>query len=114
MFGDSLSIFDGRNLQSQQIKNLDKTSNGFKKGTISSTGEYMTVQFLTDDLGTDNGFRAFFKYIPIEPNCTNWLKKTEQLLKSPDYPTINCSWVITAGTNSKIVINFETFQVKCI
>ena len=75
----------------------------------------MLVQFLTDDEVVFEGFRAYFHYIPIEPNCANWLNMTAQLLKSPDYPTIDCSWVITApSTDSTINIQFENFEVKCI
>ena len=83
--------------------------------TISSSGKDMLVQFLTNDYDVYEGFRAYFHYIPIEPNCENWLNLTTQLLKSPDYPTIDCCWVITApSTDSTIIINFETFEVKCI
>ena len=75
----------------------------------------MLVQFLTDDEVVWYGFRAYFHYMYIEPNCANWLNMTAQRLKSPDYPTIDCSWVITAPSiDSTIVINFETFEVKCI
>ena len=75
----------------------------------------MLLQFLTDDYDVWEGFRAYFHYMPIEPNCANWLNMTAQLLKSPDYPTIDCSWVITApSTDSTIFIQFETFEVKCI
>ena len=75
----------------------------------------MLVQFLTDDYGVWQGFRAYFHYIPIEPNCENWLNLTALLLKSPEYPTIDCSWVITAPTiDSTIIIHFETFKVKCL
>ena len=74
----------------------------------------MLVQFLTDDQIVWAGFRAYFHYIPIEPNCANWLNLTTQLLKSPNYPTFNCSWVITAPSiNNNIVIHFENFEVKC-
>ena len=73
----------------------------------------MLVQFVTDDQFVWDGFRANFQYIPIEPNCANWLNMTAQILKSPDYPKINCSWVITAPLiNNDIVIDFETFEVK--
>ena len=70
----------------------------------------MLVQFLTDGfLGVGEGFKAFFHYIPIEPNCANWLNMTAQLLKSPDR---NCSWVITApSTSITITVHFETFEV---
>ena len=75
----------------------------------------MLVQFLTDDIAVQRGFLAYFHYIPIEPNCVNWLNMTAQVLKSPDYPTINCSWVITApSTDSYIVIHFENFEVQYI
>ena len=73
----------------------------------------MLVQFLTDDEYVQRGFRAYFHYIPIEPNCANWLNMTAQLLKSPDYPTIDCSWVITAPSiGGTIIIEFEIFEVK--
>ena len=75
----------------------------------------MLIQFLTDDEYVSHGFRAYFHYMAIEPNCANWLNMTAQLLKSPDYPTIDCSWVITAPSiDSTIIIHFETFEVKCV
>ena len=110
--GDYLSFFDGKDLQSQKIQIFDKNFN-FKKMTISSTGEDMLVQFLTDDNLVWRGFIAYFHYVPIEPNCENWLDRTAQLFKSPDYPTIDCSWVITASkSSSTISIQFHTFEVK--
>ena len=75
----------------------------------------MLVQFLTDDKHTSYGFRASFHYIPIDQNCNNWLDSTAIFLKSPDYPTISCSWVISAPSiSSNCTINFETFEVKYI
>ena len=83
--------------------------------TISSTENDMLVQFTTDDYALNKGFKAYFHYIPIDSNCANWLNITAQLLKSPDYSTIDCSWVITAPTtDSTIIIHFEIFEVKCI
>ena len=72
----------------------------------------MFVQFLTDDYAVMKGFRAYFHYVPIEPNCKNWLNMNAQLLESPNYPTIDCSWVITAlSTDSTIIMHFENFEV---
>ena len=86
------------------------------KRTISSTGKDMLVQFLTDDSFTRRGFSASFNYVPIEPDCANWLNLTAQLLKSPDYPTVlYCSWVITGSSiNDRVGINFETLEVNYI
>ena len=112
--GDYLSFFDGKYLQSQQIQKLDRNFN-LKKMTISSSVKDMLVQFSTDDDQVYLGFKAYFHYIPIDSNCANWLNITAQLLKSPDYSTIDCSWVITApSTDSTIIIHFEIFEVKCI
>ena len=73
----------------------------------------MLVQFLTDEKDTSFGFKLTFNYMPIEPNCGNWLDMTAQILKSPDNPTINCSWVIIASSiSSNCTINFETFEVN--
>ena len=75
----------------------------------------MLVQFVTDYQQSQRGFSASFNYIPIEPNCVNWLNMTAQVLKTPDYPTIDCSWVITAPSpDSYIVIHFENFEVQYI
>ena len=83
--------------------------------TISSTGKDMLVQFLTDDAYVSDGFRVYFHYIPIETNCVNWLNMKTQMLKSPDYPTIDCNWVITAPKiDSSININFNSFEVNLI
>ena len=81
--------------------------------TISSSVKDMLVQFSTDDDQVYLGFKAYFHYIPIDSNCANWLNISAQLLKSPDYPTIDCSWVITAPSiSSSITIDFEIFEVK--
>ena len=91
---------------------LDKNSN-FKGTTISSTGNYMLVQFTTNNQIGWNGFQAYFEYIPTKPKCEHWFNSTTQILKSPDHQTINCSWVITAPSiDSTIIINFETFEVN--
>ena len=112
--GAYLSIFDGKNLQSQQIKKLDRSYNQVEnKLTISSSGKDMLVEFLTDYKYAQIGFKASIHYIPIDPHCQNWLNMTTQILKSPEHPTKDCSWVITASsTDSTIVINIETSEVK--
>ena len=80
--------------------------------TISSSGKDMLVQFLSDDELVLKGFRAYFHYVTIKSNCENWLDRTAHLLKSPDYPTIDCTWVITAPSiDSTIIIEFASFEV---
>ena len=70
----------------------------------------MLVQFLTDGENTFSGFNTSFYFNSINKNCTDWLTSDE--LTSPNYPKMNCSWVITASIGSTIHIEFETFEVK--
>ena len=75
----------------------------------------MMVQFVTDHemLGYGGyGFSAKIHFTPINPICKDWLNITSGFLTSPNYPTIDCSLVITASMSSTISIQFHTFEVK--
>ena len=72
----------------------------------------MTIQFITDDMDVNLGFRAYFNRIPIDPNCSEWLNTTSLLLASPKYPNKYCTWIITASVGSTMSINFQVFEVK--
>ena len=72
----------------------------------------MLVQFVTDHEGTWFGFSARIHHTPINPICKDWLNITSGYLTSPEYPTQECSWVITASMGSTISIQFDTSEVK--
>ena len=82
--------------------------------TISSTGSHMLVNFVTDNDISHNGFSAKIHHITINPICKDWLNTTTRFLASPDYPTMDCSWVITASMGSTISIQFQEVEVKKI
>ena len=74
----------------------------------------MLAQFVTDHEWTDNGFSAKIHYTPINPTCKDWLNINSGYLTSPEYPTLDCSWVITASMGSTISISFHIFEVKSL
>ena len=80
--------------------------------SISSSGSHMLVQFVTDHHWSVDGFSAKINYTPINPICMDWLNITSGYLTSPEYPTLDCSWVITVSLSSTISIQFHTFEVK--
>ena len=82
----------------------------YQQKTVSSTGNEMLVEFVTDQELTNQGFHAKFHYVPINPDCKSWLGS--QYLISPDYPIIDCNWVISAPMGSTISIQLHTFEVK--
>ena len=72
----------------------------------------MLVQFVTDHETSIEGFSAKIHYRPINPICKDWLNINSGYLNSPEYPTQDCSWVITVSKSSTISIQFHTFEVK--
>ena len=111
---DYLSIYDGSDLQSSPISKLDGVDERFNnnKKSFSSSGYHMLVQFVTDNDYSYFGFSAKIYYTLINPICKDWLNITSGFLTSPSYPTIDCSWVITASMGSTISILFHIFEVK--
>ena len=113
--GEYLSIYDGQNLQSSKIFELDYNFGNMKKKTVSSTGKYMTVQFSTDEEDAWNlmAFKAFYNYISINSTCNHWFNTSSLYLMSPIVDSaINCSWVITANSiSSTISIQIEILEV---
>ena len=73
----------------------------------------MSVQFQSDDMQVWYGFGAYFNQMPISnANCADWLNMNTLTLTTPDYPTINCKWIITTSMESTISINFHGFEVR--
>ena len=48
----------------------------------------------------------------IDQNCDDWLNLAALTLKTPEYPTINCNWIITTDRESTISISFHEFEVR--
>ena len=95
--GDYFVIYDGEDITSAQLQKLDYSfdyllrkdltptqllkldeddlidDKVYQRKTISGTGKYMTIQFITDDYEVWTGFRAYFNRIPIDQNCSAWL-----------------------------------------
>ena len=67
----------------------------------------MVVQFVTDQAWTVYGFLAKIHQVPINPTCRDQLNIASGILESQAYPTMDCSWVITAPIGSTISIQFQ-------
>ena len=87
-------------------------SSGMHKKSYSSSGPQMLVQLVTDHEWANPGFSAKIHYTPINQICKDWLNITSRYLNSSEYPTQDCSWVITSAMSSTISIQFLNFEVK--
>ena len=74
----------------------------------------MWIKFNSDGLISADGFSINFYYTPIDTICKDWLNMTSGYLTSPDFPTIDCNWVITASMGSTIIIQFQMLEVHNI
>ena len=78
--------------------------------SISSSGKTMLIVFKnTYVLET---FTGSIKYKKINPDCHSWIDNN--MLMSPNYPNINCSWLITGKVGSYIKLDFIFIEVKTI
>ena len=111
--GDYLIIYDGPDLQSPPIAKLDQNFDSIQniEKSISSTGTYMLVQFITDHEFTLYGFAAKIHHKTSNLICMAGMNITSGLLNSPNPSTVDCSWVITASLGSTISIQFHVFEV---
>ena len=84
----------------------------YASASIASNSNKMLVNFVTNKDFTAEGFKAKFSYIPIDESCNLWFDGSSGYLTSPEFPTTNCSWVITSSSmTTTISIHFEKFEV---
>ena len=66
--------------------------------------------YMTDIYQYTIEFVASINYYKNNPDCQTWLKS--DILLSPKYPNINCSWIVTKKSTSYITLDFIFIEVK--
>ena len=78
--------------------------------SISSLGKSIFIDFKKHDKYGTVEFLAFIKYNKINPDCQSWLN--DDILMTPNYANINCSWIITRKFGTYITLEFSFIVVK--
>ena len=65
----------------------------------------MMIHFTTDCCFTGDGWLAYYEYVPFDQQCTDWFDIATFSITSPDFPVIDCSWVILAPQLSRITVS---------
>ena len=107
---DRILVHDGPNDQSMLIGEIFGTQRHKVVKSISSSGESMFIDFQPHSYYSDAEFVAFIKNNKINHDCQSWLDNN--VLMSPNYPNINCSWTITRIFGSYITLDFIFIEVK--
>ena len=79
--------------------------------SISSSGKSIFIEF-KKQYALAVEFVASIKYSKINHDCQSWLD--QNILKSPNNPNINCSWIITRKFGAFITLDFNFIEVKPI
>ena len=110
-----LDIYDGPNEISMKIGEAYGNSNNKLLKAISSSGKSMFIEFKTHMevwFNQNAKFTALIKHNKINFDCQTWIDIKKNILMSPNHPSINCSWLITANVGSYIALNFKFIEVN--
>lgn len=86
---------------------------------VSSSGNIMLTNFITDSEAQKPGFKALYKAVtPITAqNCGGILTNPSGNISSPFYPSfyppnVDCTWTINVPAGMKIRVKFTMFRLK--
>ncbi|XP_050313173.1 cubilin-like isoform X2 [Anthonomus grandis grandis] len=104
---DYVQVFNGRDDTYQELAKLCHEKKTVK---LTSTGNEMFVRFKADYSYQGNGFSAFYMTTPT--TCGGEMSAPHGSIYSPNYPknyNLNetCEWLITAGENHVVELNFQ-------
>ena len=102
-------VYDGPDDKSMLIGEVFGTLNHKIVKSISSSGKSIFIEF-KKQYALAVEFVASIKYSKINHDCQSWLD--QNILKSPNNPNINCSWIITRKFGSYVTFDFKFIEVN--
>nr|CAB3234608.1 cubilin [Phallusia mammillata] len=87
---------------------------------VLSTANQMTVEYITDDLETGNGFTAGYRAMPgPAEGCGGTLTGDTGTFTTPDLDNsgnydanLNCVWLINSDVNKVVTVEFTSFKLE--
>ncbi|XP_034553462.1 suppressor of tumorigenicity 14 protein [Notolabrus celidotus] len=86
---------------------------------VSSSGNIMLINLITDSVTQKPGFSAEYSAIPISKvkTCGGTLSKSEGVFTSPLHPSfyppaVDCKWTIKVPDGQKVRVKFTMFRMK--
>ncbi|XP_074549445.1 cubilin [Halichoeres trimaculatus] len=82
-----------------------------------STGNFLTIHFITDSSVQRQGFNATYRAMPMICGGTVNATTTVQTLTSPSFPSIypsptSCRWILDAPAQETIKVSVQTFVLQ--
>lgn len=88
-----------------------------KPPILTSQGNVMTVNFVSDVSGRREGFVASYLFLDASKTCGGHFVKPNGAIKTPNYPQPypsrrECTWVIEAANKHRVILTVKDFDVE--
>ncbi|XP_036315022.1 cubilin [Pipistrellus kuhlii] len=112
---DVLEIYGGPDFHSPRIAQLCTRRSPENPMQVSSTGHELAIRFKTDSFIGGRGFNVSWQAIP--GGCGGIFQAPSGEIHSPNYPSpyrsnTDCSWVIQAERNHRVLLNFTDIDLE--
>ncbi|ELK28521.1 Cubilin [Myotis davidii] len=112
---DVLEIYGGPDFHSPRIAQLCTRRSPENPMQVSSTGHELAIRFKTDSMISGRGFNVSWQAVP--GGCGGIFLAPSGEIHSPNYPSpyrsnTDCSWVIRAERNHRVLLNFTDFDLE--
>ncbi|XP_027132680.1 cubilin, partial [Larimichthys crocea] len=111
---DFVKVFDGDNIHFPLVGTF--CGNSIPSYFVSS-GNLLTIQFVTDSSVERQGFNATYRSVPLVCGGTLNATTTIQTLTSPSFPGAyppytSCRWIVDAAAQETIRVSVQTFVLQ--
>ncbi|XP_071062991.1 LOW QUALITY PROTEIN: cubilin [Pseudochaenichthys georgianus] len=111
---DYLNVFDGDN---NNFPLVGTFCGSFIPASFVSSGNFLTVHFVTDNSVNKRGFNATYRSVPMLCGGTLNATTAVQTLTSPHYPNAyppftSCRWILDAPAQESVKLSFQTFVLQ--
>ncbi|KAF0028409.1 hypothetical protein F2P81_019496 [Scophthalmus maximus] len=111
---DSVKVYDGDNINFPLVGTFCGSS---APAFFVSSGNFLTVHFVTDNSVQRRGFNATYRVVPLLCGGTLNATTTVQTLSSPSFPNAyppftSCRWILDAPAQETIKLSFQNFALQ--
>ncbi|XP_043934264.1 embryonic protein UVS.2-like [Protopterus annectens] len=108
---DYIKVYDGNSRSSNVL--LDRFCGTAMPPSLISSGNYMLVEFVTDETVSAPGFKARYS----EVSCGQTFMTSSGVFSSPNYPStypdnMDCTWVIITSPGKRIQLQMNAFRLQ--
>ncbi|KAG2458577.1 CUBN protein, partial [Polypterus senegalus] len=112
---DVLEVFGGPDTSAPRLAQLCHPRPPDQPLQVSSTGNFMTIRFKTDEYVQGKGFNA--SWHEVSGGCGGVFTAPAGELHSPSFPNpyppnVDCSWVLNVDRGHRVLLTFNEFEIE--